>query len=720
MSQKRRSQVSEFIEIVHYTPGRIRLRFDLPLTASVRNYIEVYLREELKICEMTWYSTTRTLVLRYAKEDQKRLLSLLKNLSKADLRQAYQEPVEEPPKSAYETIRRSVVNRFFYQLLCPKPIRQIMIIYRTGQYIAQAIDHLSQKKLTVEVLDAAALTASVLRGQLDAASSIHFLLKLSDDLEENTLRGSYHNLKSSLALSIDRVWKWEDGEAKEVMASQVDVGDVLVINKGNLLPFDGRVHSGHGAVNEASLTGESFPVHKRIGDEVYANTVLQEGELLIEITRKQSETAIARLVDLITESDAVKSSDEKMLEVTANRLVKYNFLGLFLTYLLTRNIDKALSFLLVDFSCALRLIGPLNYLTAIKDAADMGIVIKGSKFIEHFDDLDTFVFDKTGTLTTAMPEVTKVIPLNGWPEKEVIRIGACLEEHFHHPIADAMVRLAEEKDIEHEEMHSDINYIVAHGIESSIDDKRVVIGSKHFIIEDEGVPMSEAAQEVVDAYETEYNLLYLAYDGHLIAIFCIDTAVRYEAEETLARLKDMGKRIILLTGDQENRAKAFAEQFSVDFDAVYSQVLPEDKYKLIEEEQAKGHKVAMIGDGINDSAALSLADTGIVLKETSELARQVSDIVLSTDDLRDIFPLMTLSRELQERLKTSQRFILGFNGSLIAAGLFNLLSPNTIAYLHNYSTFGMAFYSLRPFRQSQRQLLESRHADDQALDLTYA
>lgn len=702
---QRGQALNSMVNILHRTPRRLRLRLDIPLTASVRAHIERELREQLHINRLQWYSTTRTLVVYFKPHQTEALLLYFKQLDKDAIREAYQAEVEEPPQTAYETIRRAVVNRLFYKTLVPQPLRYLNMLYAGAKYLTKAYQDLRQGALTVEVLDATAITVSLLRGEFETASSIHFLLTLSDQLEANTLRASYHHLKDSLALSIDRVWKQEADEFVEVAADTVKAGDIIQVYKGHLLPFDGLIQKGNGAINEASLTGEAFPVHKHVGDEVYANTVLEEGELHIQVTRVQSETAIAKLVDLITQSESLKSSDEKLLEVTANRLVKFNFLGLGLTYALTRNIEKALSFLLVDFSCALRLIGPLNYLTAMKDAADEGVVIKGSKFIENFDAIDTFVFDKTGTLTTSLPEVAKVVPLNGYEQDEVIRIGACLEEHFYHPIADAMVRLAEERNIEHEEMHNDINYIVAHGIESSIDGKRVVIGSKHFIVDDEQVALSPAAQKVIDAYETDYNLLYLAYDNQLIGIFCIDALVRPDAQETLAGLQALGKRIILLTGDQANRAEAFAKQIGIQFDEVYAEVLPEEKYAVIQQEQEAGHRVAMIGDGINDSAALSLADIGLVLKETSDLARQVSDIIIYSDRLTDMFTLIALSRQLTERLRKSQAFILGFNGGLIGAGLVNLLSSNTIAFLHNFSTFAMAFISLRPFGSKEERAL---------------
>lgn len=695
---------TSIFKILHQTPTRLRMKLSAPLTPSIQNFLKEQLSEMSPTITYQWFPSTRSFVVNHDQGSQHELLESLSQISSEQLKHAYDNPIEPEAETAYETIRTAVIHRIIYKLCVPKPLRHLWTCYRGLHYIKDAWHDLRQRRLTVEVLDASAISVSILRGDFAAASSIQFLLSLSDRLEANTLRSSHHNLKESLALSIDKVWLIEDGAPRQVKAASIQPGDEIIVTKGSMIPFDGIVTKGQGAVNEASLTGESFPIHRHENHHVSANTVLEEGELTIRVTQVQSESAIAKLVKLITESEQLKSSDQKMLERTANRLVKFNFIGLGLTYLLTRNINKALSFLLVDFSCALRLIGPLTYLTAMKDASDHQIIIKGAKFIEEFSKCDTYVFDKTGTLTSALPVVRKVIPLADYDYDEVVRVAACLEEHFYHPIADAIVQLAEEEEIEHDEMHTSINYIVAHGIESSIDGKRVTIGSKHFILEDEETPINNQIQEIIDRYESRYNLLYLAYDGQLIGIFCIDAMIRPETKATLKNLKAQGKRLILLTGDQEVRTESFIEELGVEFDHVYSEVSPEKKYEVVKLEQAAGRKVIMVGDGINDSAALSLADIGVVLKDTSDLARQVSDIILTSDRLDDLLCLDLLSRLLRAKLKTSTRFILGFNGALIFSGIVEWLNSSAIAFLHNFSTFGISFYSLRPILKKERNL----------------
>lgn len=695
--------ISEMFRILHQTPTRLRLKVSAPLTPSVQQWLEERLKSEDRHVRLQAYTSTQTLVIHHPQDTGPNVIQLLASLTLDQFQEASRETVDVRPASAYEIIRRAFVNRVLYKLVVPQPIRHFITLYNGLAYLKNGFKQLSRRQLGVEVLDAAAIWSSILRGQLKAASSIHFLLSLSERLEENTVKTSHQNLRESLALSMDRVWRVEGEEHKQVKVSAVQVGDCIAVNQGNLIPFDGEVVSGTVAINEASLTGEAFPVHKGPGASIYANTVVEEGDLIFKVTRVQSETAIAKLVDLITGSENLKAPEQKKLENLANRLVKFNFLGLALTYMLTGNLNKALSFLWVDFSCALRLVGPLTYLTALQNASDHGVIIKGAKFIENFSEIDTYIFDKTGTLTTAYPVVRKVVPFAGYDLDQVIGIAACLEEHYHHPIAEAIVRLAEDQAIEHDEMHATISYIAAHGIESTIDGKRVTIGSKHFILEDEGTPIDDSVQAVIDQYQYEdrYNLLYLAYDGSLIGIFCIDTMLRPEAQSTLATLKDMGKRLILLTGDQANRAQAFVEELGIDFDLVHSEVTPDGKYQVVQSEQDSGRRVLMVGDGINDAAALSQADIGIVLKDTSALAHQVSDLILNSDCLSDLIWLNELSLNLNRKLHKSSRFILGFNGGLILAGLAEWLNGTAIAFLHNLSTFALSFASLRPLLDNQ-------------------
>ncbi|WP_051452883.1 heavy metal translocating P-type ATPase [Atopobacter phocae] len=684
--------------IVHQTPNRVRIQFDIPLTESICVAIEQHIACAMFLYQIKWYKRTPSVVFQLTPGQLPQLIERLNSIDPNELIEAFHHPIEETV-DVFDIFRDEFTKHLLIKWFVPTPIRRIRQSYQAIQYIRHALIDLKNKQLTVDVLDATAIIISMIRSNFETAGSIMFLLQLSDKLEHHTRRKSYNDLKKSLALSIDRVWQVIDNQAVEVQASQIKAGDIVIVNHGNMIPFDGIVTSGTGFVNEASLTGEAFPIRKTAGDEVFANTVLGEGDIQFKVTNIQTDTAIAKLVDLISQSEETKSSVQKTLETQADGLVKYNFIGATITYLLTRNLNRALTFMLVDFSCALRLIGPLINLTAMKEASDYGAVVKGSKFIENFNQIDTFIFDKTGTLTNSTPTVVEIIPFEGYSQEEVIRIAACLEEHYHHPIAAAIVQTAIDYNITHEEMHEDLRYIVAHGIESSIDQKRVVIGSKHFILEDEEAYHSPETAQIIEEKEKYFNLLYLAYDGQLIAIFVIDTQIRPETADVLYRLKRAGKRICLLTGDQADRAQQFAEPFG--FDEVLSQLLPEEKFGYIQKLQHQGHKVAMIGDGINDSAAISLADIGIVMKESSDLARQVSDIVLMSDDLNTLFTLETISHQLNQRLKHTYQFIIGFNSFLIGGGVFNILSNTTAAMLHNTSTVATAVMASKRFNITQ-------------------
>lgn len=594
-----------------------------------------------------------------------------------------------------EKLINKVVLRYGSKMFVPLPIRTGITLVRSVKYIKMGLETLLKGKLEVPVLDATAITVSLLRGDMETAGSVMFLLGVGEILEDWTHKKSVDDLARSMSLNVGKVWLKADGKEVLVPANEIKAFDEVVIHMGNVVPFDGEVTEGEAMINQASLTGESLPVHKERDGYVYAGTVVEEGEITIRVKKTGGSSRFERIVSMIEESEKLKSSMESKAEHIADRLVPYMLGGTILTYLLTRNVTKALSVLMVDFSCALKLAMPISVLSAIREASLHNITVKGGKFLEAMASADTIVFDKTGTLTKAQPTVVDVVSFNGQEPDELLRIAACLEEHFPHSMAKAVVDAACERQLEHEEMHSKVQYIVAHGISSTINDRRVVIGSYHFVLEDEQCRIPDGMQERFDNLPTACSHLYLAIDGMLAAVICIEDPLREEASAVVNSLRKVGiTNVVMMTGDSERTAKVIAKKVGVD--QYYSEVLPEDKARFVEQEKAAGHKVIMIGDGINDSPALSAADVGIAISDGAEIAREIADVTIGADNLYEIVTLKALSNALVKRIHKNYRVIVGFNTSLILLGVGGILQPTTSALLHNTSTLVIGLKSMRP------------------------
>lgn len=578
-------------------------------------------------------------------------------------------------------------------MLLPNPVRKTWLTLKALQYIGKGIRCLARMKIEVPVLDATAIGVSVLRGDFKTAGSVMFLLGIGELLEEWTHKKSVGDLARSMSLNIKKVWLKRDEQEILVPVSDILPGDRVIIHMGNVIPFDGEVSCGEGMVNQASLTGESLPVRRCEGQSVYAGTVLEEGELEIVVRAVSGSTRFEKIVTMIEDSEKLKSNLESKAEHLADRLVPYTLVGTAIVGLLTRNVTKALSVLMVDFSCALKLAMPIAVLSAIREAGQNGITVKGGKYLEAVAEADIVVFDKTGTLTKAKPIVKEVIVFGDYPEPEALRIAACLEEHFPHSMAKAVVDAAKRRSLYHEEMHSKVEYIVAHGISSYIEGKKTVIGSSHFVFEDEKCRIRPEYQERFDTLPGEYSHLFLAIDGELVAVICIEDPLREEAGEMVRLLKEEGiSKIVMMTGDSERTAVSIAKRVGVD--EYYSEVLPEDKADFIEREKAAGRKVVMIGDGINDSPALSAADVGITISDGAELAREIADITIAAEDLREIVILKRLSNAMINRIQGNYRGVVGINAALIALGVAGIIRPTTSALLHNTSTLAISLKSM--------------------------
>lgn len=584
-----------------------------------------------------------------------------------------------------EKLVTKIVLHYATRFFIPLPVRALMVISKSFKYIGNGIRTLLRHKIEVPVLDATAIGVSILRDDIGTAGSIMFMLGIGEILEEWTHKKSVGDLARSMSLNISKVWLSVDG--KEVLVSSNDVkpGDKVVVHMGNVIPFDGKVYDGEAMVNQASLTGESVAVRKAKDAVVYAGTVVEEGEITILVNQTKNSSRFEKIVAMIEESEKLKSGLESKAEHLADRLVPYSLGGTILTYLLTRNVTKALSILMVDFSCALKLAMPISVLSAIREANAHDITVKGGKFLEAMAEADTIVFDKTGTLTKARPTVADVVSFNGETPDELLRTAACLEEHFPHSMAKAVVNAAMEKNLQHEEMHTKVEYVVAHGISTMINNKKVIIGSYHFVFEDEKSIIPEDKKDLFNTLPEEYSHLYMAIDGVLAAVICIEDPLRKEAEDVVRKLHKAGfTKIVMMTGDSERTAKAVAGRVGVD--EYYSEVLPEDKAGFIEKEKAAGRKVVMIGDGINDSPALSAADVGIAISDGAEIAREIADITIGADDLYRVVTLKNLSDALMKRIGKNYRTIVGFNSMLILLGVAGVIQPTTSALLHNSST----------------------------------
>ena len=676
--------------IKHEVQGRLRIHVIRNRMTCTEADVLCWALEKQKsvVIKVKVYERTADAVIYYT-GDREELIHKLKkfHFEKADVPDNVLSSSGRALNSAYrEKLIAKTLLHYGGKLLLPNSVRKIWLTFKVVQYIGKGIRCLARRKIEVPVLDATAIGVSVLRGDFNTAGSVMFLLGIGELLEEWTHKKSVGDLARSMSLNIKKVWLKREEQEILVPASDILPGDRVIVHMGNVIPFDGEV-------NQASLTGESLPVRRTEGQSVYAGTVLEEGELEIIVRAVSGATRFEKIVTMIEDSEKLKSNLESKAEHLADRLVPYTLLGTGLVWAVTRNMTKALSVLMVDFSCALKLAMPISVLSAIREAGQNGITVKGGKYLEAVAEADTIVFDKTGTLTKAKPTVKEVIVFGDYPEPEALRIAACLEEHFPHSMAKAVVDAAKRRSLYHEEMHSKVEYIVAHGISSYIEGKKTIIGSSHFVFEDEKCRIRPEYQERFDTLPEEYSHLFLAIDGELVAVICIEDPLREEAGEMVRFLKEEGvSKIVMMTGDSERTAASIAKRVGVD--EYYSEVLPEDKAGFIEREKAAGRKVVMIGDGINDSPALSAADAGIAISDGAELAREIADITIAAEDLREIVVLKRLSNAMMHRIQGNYRGIVGINAMLIALGVAGIIQPTTSALLHNTSTLAISLKSM--------------------------
>lgn len=682
--------------IKHEVQGRLRIHvIRNRMTCAEADVLCWVLEKQKNVVKVKVYERTADAVIYYT-GDREELIHGLKqfHFEKADVPDNVISSSGRDLNSAYrEKLITKILLHYGGKLLLPNPVRKTWLTLKALQYIGKGIRCLARMKIEVPVLDATAIGVSVLRGDFKTAGSVMFLLGIGELLEEWTHKKSVGDLARSMSLNIKKVWLKRDEQEILVPVSDILPGDRVIIHMGNVIPFDGEVSCGEGMVNQASLTGESLPVRRCEGQSVYAGTVLEEGELEIVVRAVSGSTRFEKIVTMIEDSEKLKSNLESKAEHLADRLVPYTLVGTAIVGLLTRNVTKALSVLMVDFSCALKLAMPIAVLSAIREAGQNGITVKGGKYLEAVAEADIVVFDKTGTLTKAKPIVKEVIVFGDYQEPEALRIAACLEEHFPHSMAKAVVDAAKRRSLYHEEMHSKVEYIVAHGISSYIEGKKTVIGSSHFVFEDEKCRIRPEYQERFDTLPGEYSHLFLAIDGELVAVICIEDPLREEAGEMVRLLKEEGiSKIVMMTGDSERTAVSIAKRVGVD--EYYSEVLPEDKADFIEREKAAGRKVVMIGDGINDSPALSAADAGIAISDGAELAREIADITIAAEDLREIVILKRLSNAMINRIQGNYRGVVGINAALIALGVAGIIRPTTSALLHNTSTLAISLKSM--------------------------
>ena len=682
--------------ILHESRGRMRVHVcNKRMTLHRADVLEAYLNHQDSIQKATVYERTGDVVLTYT-GSRKAAVALLAayQFDNAELDVLVTSQDSRKINEEYQgKMFNLVAGHFARKLFLPAPIRAAYTLWRSIAFVWKGVRCLLQRKLEVEVLDALSISASILRGDFNTASSVMFLLNLGSLLEEWTRKKSLDDLARSMALNVDKVWVRAEGGEVLVPLTKVHTGDEIVVRSGNMIPLDGTVVEGEAMVNQAALTGESMPVRKIEGSTVYAGTVVEEGECVFVAKAEGGANRYDKIVSMIEESEKLKSSTENRALQLADRLVPWCLAGTVATYALTRNVTRAISILMVDFSCALKLSMPLAVLSAMRECGNYHITVKGGKYLEALAKADTIVFDKTGTLTRATPQVVQVIPFSGCEEREVLQLAACLEEHFPHSMANAVVRAAKERGISHEEMHSEVEYIVAHGIASRVGGQRVVIGSHHFVFEDEKCIVPAAEQAKFDALDPQYSHLYMAASGQLVGVICIADPLRPEAASVLRQLRRLGiTNTVMMTGDSDRTANAIAKQVGVDH--YFTEVLPEDKANFVQKAKAEGHTVVMIGDGINDSPALSAADIGIAINSGAAIAREIADVTIKADSLEELVILKSIANSLQHRVSSNYRFVLTFNSTLIVLGAMGILQPATSAMLHNLSTIGISLKSM--------------------------
>ena len=685
--------------IKHESRGRMRVHMEqYRMTYEQADTLLYVIHNHRNVTFVKVYDRTADAVIEYV-GDREQIIELLRHFhyESANVPQTVIKTSGRELNNSYqEKLLGSVVWHYSKKLLLPLPIRIALTIGRSVKYIGIGLKCLLQRKIEVPVLDATAITVSLITKDFSTASSIMFLLGIGELLEEWTHKKSVDDLARSMSLNVSKVWlKTPENQEILVESSKIEKGDRVVVHMGNVIPFDGEVLDGEAMVNQASLTGESVPVQRTVGNTVFAGTVVEEGEITIRVKEVEGNNRFDQIVTMIEESEKLKSELEGKAEHYADKLVPWTLGATGLTYLLTRNVTKAMSILMVDFCCALKLAMPISVLSAIREASLYNVTVKGGKFLEAVAEADTIVFDKTGTLTKAHPTVVDVVNFNDeYSSDDMLRVAACLEEHFPHSMAKAVVDAASKKGLSHEEMHTKVEYIVAHGIATSINGKRTVIGSYHFVFEDEKCVVPEGKEPLFESLPLYYSHLYLAIEGKLSAVICIEDPLRDEAAAVVTSLKKAGiSKVVMMTGDSERTASVIAKKVGVD--EYYAEVLPEDKAAFVEKEKAKGRKVIMIGDGINDSPALSEANVGIAISDGAEIAREIADITVGSDDLYQIVTLKYISNALMKRIKSNYRKIVGFNSGLIALGVAGVLPPTTTALLHNGSTILISVNSMK-------------------------
>lgn len=684
-------------KIEHQIRGRMRIHLcQKRMTCRQADQLEYFLRGLEGVTTAKVAERNQDAVICYDGDKTEILKAVQRfSYSHAEAPESYlQNSGREMNSEYWEKMVNHVVIHYGKKLFLPMPIRTVLTTLRSVKYIWKGVRTLARRKIEVSVLDATAIGVSIFRGDFATASSVMFLLGFGEILEDWTHKKSVDDLARSMSLNVSKVWLvTEEGEVL-VNSDRIRPGDEVRIRMGTVIPFDGVVTAGEGMVNQASLTGESMPVAKRESSYAYAGTVVEEGEITICVKETTGSTKFEKIVTMIEETEKLKSAVESKAEHLADSLVPYTLAGTGLTYLLTRNVTRALSILMVDFSCALKLAMPISVLAAIREANAHKITVKGGKFLEAVAEADTIVFDKTGTLTKAQPTVVDVVSFNGDSGDDLLRLAACMEEHFPHSMAKAVMDAARNQGLTHEEMHSKVEYIVAHGISTTIDGRKAVIGSHHFVFEDEKCKIPDGMEEKFAELPPEYSQLYLGIEGELAAVICIEDPLRAEAPGVIRKLREAGfKQIVMMTGDSDRTARAIASKVGVD--EYYSEVLPEDKAKFIEEARKNGHKVIMVGDGINDSPALSAADVGIAISDGAELAREIADITIGADDLSVMVTLKEISNGLMAKIHRNYRRIVGINGTLIALGVTGVIQPTTSALLHNTSTLLIGMDSMK-------------------------
>ncbi len=682
--------------IEHESRGRIRFRFvQKRMSLKQADLLEAWFQKTAGVTQVTVHERTMCIVVQY-RGDRKNILDAVRAFSWERAEQSITLPAHstrELNREFQEKLVGKVVTKAVSTLFLPAPLQIVRVLWHAIPFVGRGLHCLFHWKMKVELLDAISIGVSLIRRDFPTAGSVMFLLELGELLEEWTRKKSIQDLAQCMSLNVDRVWlRTPDGEVL-VPIAQVQPGDQVVVRVGGAIPVDGVVVDGEAMVNQSSLTGESVPIPKRLDSPVYAGTIVEEGECVIEVKQASGQSRYDQIITMIEQSEQMKSASESKASNLADKLVPYTFAGSILSFLITRNVVRALSVLMVDFSCALKLAMPLTVLSAMREAGKEHITVKGGKFLESVAHADTIVFDKTGTLTHACPKVARVIPFCGYEEAEMLRLAACLEEHFPHSMANAVVEEARQRDLKHEEYHSKVEYIVAHGIVSKVGDACVMIGSAHFVFEDEKCVIPQEEQEKFDSLPAEYSHLYLTINHTLAAVICIVDPLREEASAVLRTLRRMGiEKTVMLTGDSQRTAAVIAQQVGVDeFDA---EVLPEDKANYVAELRKAGHTVIMVGDGINDSPALSEADVGIAISDGAAIAQEIADITISGENLWELVRLRQISKEMMKRIRANYRFVLGFNSMLIALGVVGVLAPAASATLHNLSTLGISLHSM--------------------------